>query len=224
MASDASSLKGPSHEYTTQKLDPVKGARSRIEDDKVRHWFANVLRAKTRDQQEQSQDRIAELNRQLSSLRSQQDRLLNLRLMEEIDESTFAAKNSELRDRIRQIGVQIEGCDRNRAEQAEIAMKAFELSQTLKEKWLIADVRAKRRLLEIVCLNFSLEGATLVPEIRKPFDVLAEGLLVSSSRGDWRQFEPSEQIVSPFARLFRLESHPDLMIADAMIPSFSLGS
>jgi len=28
-------------------------------------------------------------------------------------------------------------------------------------------------------------NVSLVPEMRKPFDVLAEGLLVSSSRGDW---------------------------------------
>jgi len=56
--------------------------------------------------------------------------------------------------------------------------------QTLKDKWLNADVAAKRQLLEIVCLNFRLDGATLVPAIRKPFDVLAEGLLVSYSRGD----------------------------------------
>jgi hypothetical protein len=43
---------------------------------------------------------------------------------------------------------------------------------------------AKRQLLEIVCLNFRLDGATLVPAIRQPFEVLAEGLLVSYSRDD----------------------------------------
>ena len=44
--------------------------------------------------------------------------------------------------------------------------------------------RAKRRILEVVCLNFTLDGVTLVPEMRKPFDVFAEGLSVCSSRGD----------------------------------------
>jgi hypothetical protein len=34
------------------------------------------------------------------SLRNQQDRLLNLRLVDAIDESTFASNNTELRDRI----------------------------------------------------------------------------------------------------------------------------
>jgi site-specific DNA recombinase len=46
-----------------------------------------------------------------------------------------------------------------------------------------ADDDAKRRLLEIVCLNCTLDGATLVRELRKPFDVLAEGLLSEKSRG-----------------------------------------
>jgi hypothetical protein len=34
-------------------------------------------------------------------------------------------------------------------------------------------------------LNCQIDGATLVPEIRKPFDVLAEGLLSEINRGDW---------------------------------------
>ena len=47
------------------------------------------------------------------------------------------------------------------------------------------DYAAKRRILEIVCLNFRLDDVTLVPEIRKPFDILAEGPSVQLSRGDW---------------------------------------
>ena len=35
-----------------------------------------------------------------SALRAQQDRLLNLRLLEEIDADTFARKGTEMRDRI----------------------------------------------------------------------------------------------------------------------------
>ena len=54
------------------------------------------------------------------SLRGQQDRLRNLRLLEEIDESTFAAKSRERRDRITQLTIQIEGCDRSRADQAKL--------------------------------------------------------------------------------------------------------
>jgi hypothetical protein len=38
-------------------------------------------------------------------------------------------------------------------------------------------------------LNCRLYGATLVPEMRKPFDVLVEGLLSENSRGDWTPLE-----------------------------------
>lgn len=44
----------------------------------------------------------------------------------------------------------------------------------------------KRLLLEIIGLNWTLDGVNLVPQMRKPFDLLAEGLVVSSSRGDCR--------------------------------------
>ena len=79
---------------------------------------------------------------------------------------------------------QIDGCNRNGAEQTDLAAKAFELSQTLQEKWVKANVWAKRSLLEIVCLNFLLDGAALVPEIRKPIDEHVEGLSVPSSRAE----------------------------------------
>ncbi len=111
--------------------------------------------------------------------------MLNLRLLEEIEADTFAAKNTELRDKVAQLTLQLESADRGRAENAEMATRAFELSQSLTDKWVTADHGAKRHILEIVCLNFRLDDVTLVPTMRKPFDVLAEGLVSQSSRGDW---------------------------------------
>jgi hypothetical protein len=81
--------------------------------------------------------------------------------------------------------LEVDACDRGRLENGDVAVKAFELSQTLKDKWLTADTRAKRQLLEIVCLNFLLDDVTLVPTMRKPFDILAEERFVPSSRGNW---------------------------------------
>src|SRR5690606_17155689 len=91
---------------------------------------------------------------------------------------------TELRDRLASIKLQLDVLDRSHDETAELAVKVFELSQTLKEQWLTADYATKRRLLEIVCLNSVLDGVTLCPEMRKPFDVLAEGLVSENSRGN----------------------------------------
>jgi len=109
---------------------------------------------------------------------------LNLRLLEEIEAETYATKAQELRDREVGLKLQIAAADRNRHEVIDIAIKAIELSQNLRTKWFAADYAAKRRILEIICLNWKLVGVSPVPELRKPFDLSAEGLPRKDSRGD----------------------------------------
>ncbi|MEI6231465.1 MAG: recombinase family protein [Planctomycetota bacterium] len=158
--------------------------KMKIGDEKVRNWFSRALHARAKDSQAASQARLAELTRQHSTVLQQLDRLLNLRILDEINENTFAAKNTELRDREAHIRLEIDAASKGHAEYADLAINAFELSQRLEEKWTCADYQSKRQILEIICLNFTLDGVTLCPEMRKPFDVLAEGLVLKRSRGD----------------------------------------
>ncbi len=137
----------------------------------------------------------------------QQDRLLNLRLAGEIDEATFARKGTEIRDRLASIKLQCDVLDRSHDENADLASKVFELSQVLRSKWLSADYDVKRRILEIVCLNCELVDTTLVPTMRKPFDVLVKGLFVQSSRGD--KIRTCDLLV-PNQALYQAEPHPAL--------------
>ncbi len=177
----------PRERVTEAELDRQMLAlfdRMRIGDDGVRDWFRAVLASQTRDAQAESRSQRAELERQAALLVGQQDRLLNLRIADHIDQDAFAAKGTQLRDRIVGIKLQLDVLDRSHDETADLAVKVFELSQTLRQQWLAADHAAKRRILDIVCLNCTLEGATLVVETRKPFDALAEGLISSQSRGD----------------------------------------
>ena len=166
--------------------------KMRIEDEEVRDWFRLVLASQTRDAQADSLAQRAELQRQESLMVGQQDRLLNLRLSDDIDQETFARKHTEFRDRLASIKLQLDVLDRSHDETAELAVKVFELSQTLTQQWLTADYATKRRIHDIVFLNCRLDDGTLVPTMRKPFDVLAEGLLVSSSRDDRRWTFPND--------------------------------
>jgi hypothetical protein len=160
-------------------------SKMRIDDPNIRDWIVGQLRLSTRGEQEATKARVAELNRQLSLVRQQQDQLVNMRMMDEITSETFAAKSTELRDRKATFNLQLEATDRQHDEVADIAVKAFELSQSLTEKWVKADFAAKRRILEILWLNCRLDGVSLCPTMRKPFDLVAEGLLIQPSRGDW---------------------------------------
>lgn len=104
--------------------------------------------------------------------------------MDEIDEKTMASKATEHRDRESKLKLQLNACDLGRHENGEVAVKAFELSQNLSGQWFRADYAVKRRYLEIVILNFVFDDVTLVHTMRKPFDMLAEGLILKDSRGD----------------------------------------
>ncbi|GIW76755.1 MAG: recombinase [Phycisphaerae bacterium] len=176
----------PRHRVTEAELDEqiLAAFQSMKQDDETAAWFGEVLRARTTDERKETQQEAKELQRRMTSLRQQQDELLNLRLQRMVDDDGFATKSTELRDRIALLKEQIDGLDVTRGEQAEQAIKVFELSQSLCEKWVTANYHARRQILDIVFSNFRLDGVTLCYEMRKPFALLAEGLLVSSNRGD----------------------------------------
>ncbi len=156
----------------------------RVEDAEFRDLFREQLRQAANWDQDSAMSKVAQLQGELASVRHQQKQLLNLRMLEEIDADTFASTSRDLRDREAELKLEIDVADRGRHETIDIAVKAFELSQSLRDKWLTADYAAKRRILEIVCLNCSLDGASLVATMRKPFDLLAKGLVSKDSRDD----------------------------------------
>ncbi len=110
--------------------------------------------------------------------RGGKDKLLDLRLDGELSEAAYRSKQGQLLNS----EADLEGLLHNEAqaqtEGGDTAIKVLELSQALKERWLTADQGTKRLLLDLLCLNFTLEGKTLVPELRRPFSLLAEGLLI----------------------------------------------
>jgi len=116
----------------------------------IHAWAVKVIQAKARSLQKQKAEATARLQRQLQSVQNQQDRLLNLRLLEEIDPDTFACKRAELQSRVDELKLHLEAHDRQHQENADLAIRAFELSQSLTEKWLAADIAEKRQILEIL--------------------------------------------------------------------------
>jgi site-specific DNA recombinase len=176
----------PRTRVTENQLDAqvLRLFRAIRQPEDVRDWFGRTLREWSKHERGESLERVGQLERELTQLRQQEDRLLNLRLLDEINGDTFARKATELRDRIAEVTLRIEAADRDRGDQAALATRVFELSQALEQKWLTADFSEKRQILDIVFLNLKLDGASLGYEMRKPFDVLAKGLSVPSNRGD----------------------------------------
>ena len=87
--------------------------KMKVQDEGVRDWFRLVLASQTRDAQADSRAQRQELQRQETLIVAQQDRLLNLRLAEDIDQETFARKHMEMRDRLAAIKLQLDVLDRS---------------------------------------------------------------------------------------------------------------
>ncbi|MBX3439739.1 MAG: recombinase family protein, partial [Planctomycetaceae bacterium] len=94
--------------------------KMKVEDASVRDWFRLVLASQTRDAQADSRAQRQELTRQETLIIQQQDRLLNMRLSEDIDQELFAKKHTELRDRLASIKLQLDVLDRSHDETAEL--------------------------------------------------------------------------------------------------------
>ena len=84
-----------------------------------------MLASQTWDAQAESRAQHAQLQRPEMLLVQQQDRFLNLRLSEDLDQDTFVRKHTESRDRLATIKLQLGAVDPSDDENAELATKVF---------------------------------------------------------------------------------------------------
>ncbi len=94
----------------------------------------------------------------------------------------LAHEARERSDEAATLSLEIERDERGRNETIGIAVQAFELWQTLRAKWITVDYAAKRRIIENICLNGTLDDEELFATIRKPSDLLAKGLISKGNR------------------------------------------
>jgi site-specific DNA recombinase len=155
--------------------------RLRLEDQEMRDLFIEIIRARAHASQAASADHREELKRLRDAADQKMKRLLDMRLDNEISADDFAKKRTELEEHRAGLLLQLETLDRDSSETTALAVKSFELSQNLKEKWLAADYAAKRTILEIVCSEMRLNRGKLTIFLRKPFDLLAEGVVLETN-------------------------------------------
>jgi len=95
----------------------------RIQDDSVREWFRTVLASQTPDQQHETRSQREELQRQVTMVLNQQDRVVNLRIDGELEAVVFAKKQVELRDRLALLKLQVDAIDRSTDEMAGVSVR-----------------------------------------------------------------------------------------------------
>lgn len=161
----------------------------KIGDKQEREWWREAIKGFAGQSNADTAAQRAELVRLQTLYIKQKERLLALRLDDEIEPADYARKNTELRDRLEDVKLQMDALDRGQDANDELALKVFELSQSLENKWFTSSSSAKREILNLVCLNYKLEGVSLVSEMNKAFDLLAKGLISPEYRGSGTPIE-----------------------------------
>lgn len=155
----------------------------RINDPAIRQLWVDLIKSKAHVGLEQNREHQSELLRQREQVNSKLQKLLDLRMDGEIAADEYAAKRQEMYDRQSAIALQLRSSDVDSREVADLAIKAFELSQTLKERWLTADYKAKRTILGVMLKSVRLNSENLEFSPRNPFNLLQDQKLVPPSGG-----------------------------------------
>ena len=113
------------------------------------------------------------------------DRLLNAYLAGTVDEEVFSSKSADLRSQTATVEESIHQLAELDSKPSDTALAIFDWSQKAAEIWRGSNNAVRREILDCVCLNRTLSDVSLFTVKRNPFDILAEGFLVQSSRGDW---------------------------------------
>ena len=130
-------------------------------DTETRQWFVAVIKARAKAGQVNNKQNKIELRRQHDSIETKLQSLLDLRIEGSIGQDEFVAKRLELQDRQAAVRLQLECADRDNDAVADLAIKAFEFSQTLTERWFTADYNAKRTILSIMLETVRLNSGNL---------------------------------------------------------------
>lgn len=162
--------------------------RLRVKDREVREWIIAALRDLCTVNEERDRAALGKLKTQLTRISEREHRLARMMLDERLSPEQYDDLQAELRVEKQAILQGIEAAGRDRSESVDLVADTFELTQHLAEKWDAAGVPERRQILQILALNWTLEGRTLLPSLRMPFDLLADGLLAAAAadgRGDW---------------------------------------
>lgn len=180
---------GPDHptvRWTSEDLeqaivDDLAGMRF---EPQLADWFRSQLSDAISDLTAHRRRQATMLAKRKSELATMQDRLLNAFLAGTVEEAVYKAKSNELKAETVKAEESLAALGDVDPTRGEIALAIFDFTQNAAERWQGSNNAVRREVLDLVCLNRSLNDVSLVTTKRKPFDIFAERLDLKNSRGD----------------------------------------
>ncbi len=132
--------------------------------------------------QEETAERLADVRARYDRIGTLIDAAYEDKLEGRIDDEYFQHKRQQWdRERL-ELADEMERLGRVNAKTMDRALSTLELANSAYSQFISRSAQEQRDLLDTVLLNCSLQGGTLTPTFRKPFDILAD--LASCDSGD----------------------------------------
>jgi len=139
-------------------------------------WIREALLFTKREEREYREREIVKLEKQLQQARQKADTAYMDHIGGKIDAELFERVRKVLKAEETQAKIALDNHTRASEASTDLGVRVLELAQRAYSLWLKQDHEEREKLVSILCLNLTLDGVSLVPEWRKPFDLLAEGL------------------------------------------------
>ena len=153
-------------------------------DEEILGWIKEALLKSHEDEKEYHNSRINALQAQYNKLQHRLDQIYIDKLDGKISEEFYQEKTNEWREEQDNILATIEKHKNANANYFEQGIYILELAQKAYSLYLRQIPSEKRKLLNFLLSNCTLNDLTLYPTYRKPFDLLAKGL----TRSNWLPF------------------------------------
>ena len=143
-------------------------------------WIISALKESHRDEKNYHEEQLSKLQTEVKRLQDRMDAAYEDKLDGTISGDTWRRKSQEWRSRQLEMQVAVERHLQASQVYFEAGGEVLRLAQRAHELWLMQPQTEKRKLLNVLLSNCTFDGSTVVPEYRKPFCWLAEGLERSS--------------------------------------------
>jgi site-specific DNA recombinase len=142
-------------------------------DDEVLAWVTTALRQSHQDARRYHHEMTASLQKQYQRLQDRLDRMYIDKLDGDISQDYFDRMSETFRKEQRDTLQKIEQHQSAHETYVEEGVRLLELAQKAVMLYEKQEMSEKRRLLDFVCSNSTWKDGTLIPQYRKPFDLLA---------------------------------------------------
>jgi hypothetical protein len=132
------------------------------------------LKAANKSKKEFHNQQVGQLKKQHTDIQSKLDKLVDLRLDNEIGKDEFEAQKLRLKDKQYEIGQLLQSYDKADDQFTKTLCSLLSIASNSNKLWSGSTTSEKRELLNFVFANLSMKGASICFETRKPFDKMLE--------------------------------------------------